>query len=105
MTILPSRSGSLAVPGVLSAGQCAATAGFVLRQQRPDGSIPWYDGSHLDPWDHIEAALGLTVAAHWSAAWRALEWSASTQRKDGSWAMVLRDAQVEDPGAHTNQCA
>jgi hypothetical protein len=90
---------------VLTAEQCSATAEFIRRQQRPDGSIPWYDGSHLDPWDHIEAAMGLTAAGQWSAAWRALEWSASTQRKDGSWPMVLRGAEVEDAGSDTNQCA
>lgn len=99
------RVGALSVPGVMTAEQCSATAQFVLRQQRADGSIPWYDGSHLDPWDHIEAAMGLTVAGHWSAAWRALEWSAANQRKDGSWPMVLRDNGVEDAGSDTNQCA
>ena len=99
------RTGALAIPGVLTAEQCAATARFVLRQQRSDGSIPWYDGSHLDPWDHVEAAMGLTVAGHWSAGWRALEWSASTQRRDGSWPMVLRDGEIEDAGSDTNQCA
>lgn len=99
------RRRALAVPGIMSAEQCAATAQFVLRQQCSNGSIPWYDGSHLDPWDHVEAAMGLTVAGHWSAAWRALEWSASTQRRDGSWPMVLRDDEVEDGGADTNQCA
>jgi hypothetical protein len=105
MTAFAPRSAGLAVQGVLSAEQCAATGAFVLRQQRSDGSIPWYDDSHLDPWDHVEAAMGLTVAGHWSAAWRALEWSASTQRKDGSWPMVVRDGEVVDAGADTNQCA
>ncbi|RNI19933.1 prenyltransferase [Flexivirga caeni] len=99
------RAGALAVPGVLSAEECTATAQFVLRQQCADGSIPWYDGSHLDPWDHVEAAMGLTAAGHWSAAWRALEWSAATQRKDGSWPMVRRGDRIEDAGADTNQCA
>lgn len=99
------RVGTLSVPGVLSAEKCSATAQFILRQQRSNGSIPWYDGSHLDPWDHVEAAMGLTVSGHWSAAWRAFEWSAATQRKDGSWPMVLQDDRVEDSGADTNQCA
>lgn len=99
------RVGALAVPGIMTAENCTATAQFILRQQRPNGSIPWYDGSHLDPWDHVEAAMGLTVAGHWADAWRALEWSAATQRKDGSWPMVLRGDEVEDAGADTNQCA
>ncbi|WP_265442417.1 prenyltransferase [Flexivirga meconopsidis] len=95
----------LQLDGVLTAEQASASADFILRHQRTNGAIPWYDGSHLDPWDHVESAMGLTVSGHWSAAWRALEWSARSQRRDGSWPMVLRGDEVEDAAADTNQCA
>lgn len=97
--------GSLAIPGVITAEQVSDTANFIARQQLPTGAIPWFDGSHLDPWDHIESAMGLTVAGEWDAAWRALQWSAGTQRADGSWAMVLRGDEVEEAAGDTNQCA
>ncbi|TWE10186.1 prenyltransferase [Rudaeicoccus suwonensis] len=95
----------LRVPGIMSAESARAATDFILRQQRVDGAIPWFDGSHIDPWDHVEAAMGLTAAGQHAAAWRAFEWSAATQRRDGSWPMVLRGNEIEDANSDTNQCA
>ena len=38
------------------------TVEFLLASQRSDGEIPWFDGGHTDPWDHTEAAMGLSIA-------------------------------------------
>ena len=35
---------------------------YILDVQNNDGSIPWEIGKKLDPWDHIEAAMGLAIA-------------------------------------------
>ena len=35
---------------------------YILKVQNQDGSIPWEENKKLDPWDHIEAAMGLSVA-------------------------------------------
>ena len=35
---------------------------YILKVQNEDGSIPWEENKKLDPWDHIEAAMGLSVA-------------------------------------------
>ena len=35
---------------------------YILEVQEEDGSIPWEIGEKLDPWDHIEAAMGLSIA-------------------------------------------
>ena len=35
---------------------------YILAVQNNDGSIPWEIGKKLDPWDHIEAAMGLAIA-------------------------------------------
>ena len=35
---------------------------YILGVQEEDGSIPWEAGEKLDPWDHIEATMGLSIA-------------------------------------------
>ena len=37
------------------------TIEFLLKSQLADGSIPWFEGSYADPWDHVEAAMGLSI--------------------------------------------
>ena len=34
---------------------------YILSVQNMDGSIPWEFEKKLDPWDHIEAAMGLSI--------------------------------------------
>jgi hypothetical protein len=60
-------------------------AEFILRAQRPDGRIHWTCNGKLDPWDHIEAAMGLAVAGHTQAATAAYQWLVTQQAVDGSW--------------------
>ncbi|GAB3581158.1 prenyltransferase [Calidifontibacter terrae] len=93
------------VPGVLSADQVTRTADFIAAHQDPNGSIPWFQGGELDPWDHVESAMGLAVAGRHDEALRALEWCARTQREDGSWPMRQVRGVVRDATADTNQCA
>jgi hypothetical protein len=81
------------------------TADFIAAEQQRDGGIPWFTGSHLDPWDHVEAAMALSAAGLVREAERAYAYCAATQRPDGSWPMVVRDGVVEDAAADTNQCA
>lgn len=57
----------------------------ILALQRADGSIPWFDGGVFDPWNHIEAAMGLAVAGRLVEARRALDYLRTTQLADGSW--------------------
>lgn len=90
--------------GVLDAAQVVATADAIAAVQSPDGAIPWFDGGHLDPWDHVQAAMGLSVAGRLEEATAAYEWSARAQRPDGTWATkyVGQDLQVEDASADAN---
>lgn len=62
-----------------------ATVEFILDAQHADGSIPWFSGGHADPWDHVEAAMGLSIGGESLAAERAYRWLAATQLADGSW--------------------
>jgi hypothetical protein len=94
-----------AVRGVISSAQLAQTARYILAHQSPDGAIPWFQGEHLDPWDHVEAAMALSVGGHVAEARRAYRWSAENQRADGSWPMKTLAGTVTEPVADTNQCA
>lgn len=61
------------------------TATYIRQIQLPDGAIPWYRGGKLDPWDHTEAAMALSVAGEFAAAESAYSWLAQQQLSDGSW--------------------
>ena len=58
---------------------------YILDVQRQDGSIPWEINKKLDPWDHIEAAMGLSIGGKREEAERAYLWLAKAQESDGSW--------------------
>ena len=61
------------------------TAAYIKSLQRPDGAILWNTNDKLDPWDHVEAAMGLTVAGCFEQAQQAYAWLANNQLNDGSW--------------------
>lgn len=70
----------------------AVTGGFftgavarMLELQRDSGAIPWYDTGVIDPWNHTEAAMGLTVMGCLEEARRAYRYLAESQLADGSW--------------------
>lgn len=58
---------------------------YILKVQNQDGSIPWEVNKKLDPWDHIEAAMGLSVAGKKEEAENAFLWLKANQLSDGSW--------------------
>ncbi len=37
------------------------TVNFIRQVQQSSGAIPWFEGGHCDPWDHIESAMGFSV--------------------------------------------
>ena len=59
--------------GTLSAEQVRVTGEHIAGQQLDSGLIPWFHGHHGDPWDHIEAAMALTVCGLDDAASLAFE--------------------------------
>jgi hypothetical protein len=90
------------VPGVVDADALDRTAAAIAAAQEPTGAIPWFPGGHVDPWDHVECAMALSVAGRYAEAERAYRWMFATQRPDGSWPMRVRAGRVEDAGADTN---
>ena len=80
-----------------------ATAAYILRLQLPSGALPWFAGGITDPWDHVEAVMGLTVAGHHHAALKGFDWLANNQREDGAWfAAYQNNAVADDTRAETN---
>ena len=58
---------------------------YILSVQNIDGSIPWELEEKLDPWDHIEAAMGLSIAGKKEESEKAFLWLKDNQLTDGSW--------------------
>jgi len=61
------------------------TVNYILQTQLSNGCIPWFKNGKADPWDHIEAAMGLSIGGELAAAERAYQWLAQEQLPDGSW--------------------
>ena len=79
-----------------------ATVNLIAEVQKPDGEIPWSEGDKTDPWDLVEAAMGLNVGGRRDRSERAFEWLARHQLEDGSWYASYRDGQPEDQTRDTN---
>lgn len=104
MTAVPARGRGLPhLPGVVTAGELRATVDHIAGEQAADGLLPWFTGYHADPWDHVEAAMGLTVGGLPDEARAAYRWSAATQRPDGSWPMEIVGTEVREAAGDANQ--
>lgn len=79
------------------------TVNYILQAQLPNGCIPWFIGGKADPWDHIEAAMGLTIGGEYAAARAAYVWLAQEQLEDGSWwANYFDQAPIDRDHRETN---
>lgn len=90
---------------VLNWGEITQTVDAIARVQLSSGCIPWFAEGHADPWDHVEAAMALTVGGRHDAARAAYRWSASVQSKDGSWPAKFLDDRVIDRTLDANFAA
>ena len=90
---------------MLTAPQVAETVEAVAGVQRPDGFVPWYEGGHGDPWNHVEAAMALALGGRRAEAERAYAWLAGSQQADGSWCNYYREGVAVDGRLDTNVCA
>lgn len=90
---------------LLSDDELAATADAIEAQQLANGLILWFEGGHADAWNHVEAAMALTVAGRHAAAERAFDWLADTQLDFGGWHNYYTANGVSDAQFDTNCCA
>ena len=80
-------------------------AGLIVSMQKESGEIPWSIGGKTDPWDHIESAIGLTIAGFYPEAERAYQWLVANQLADGSWWSETKDGQIINSTKETNFAA
>ena len=93
------------VAGVISEEQVIETAQSIADLQLDNGMILWFESGHSDPWNHVEAAMALSVAGFYSEAEKAYDWLACAQLPDGSWYNYYLESAVEDYRRDTNVCA
>jgi hypothetical protein len=96
-------SGLYLSPGLFPQEFLRPTVEFILRCQLESGAIPWFAEGYADPWDHVEAAMGLSIGGEPAAAERAYRWLSDRQLDDGSWwASYRRDEADNDERRETN---
>lgn len=93
-----------AVPGLLTADEVRASVDVLVRLQRPSGQLPWFDGGHCDPWNHVEAIMALTATGQFEEARAGFSWLRQTQRADGSWFNYYVGDDVSRRRIDTNVC-
>ncbi len=93
------------IPDVLSAAEIDETARYLADLQIASGQIPWWPGGHCDPWNHVEAAMALTVTGRVEEARAAYRYLADIQLGDGSWFNYYVGSQARDLRLDTNVCA
>jgi hypothetical protein len=90
---------------VLDLDEIEATVDAIAAVQLADGSIPWFPGGQMDPWNHVEALMALTIGGRLEAVERGFQWLIRNQRADGSWHAYYRDGAVIDATLDSNVCA
>ena len=93
------------VPGILTREELAVTAAHIASLQTASGQIPWFVGGHCDPWNHVEAAMALTVTGYVNEARAAYLWLFDSQLGDGSWFNYYVKDRAKDTRLDTNVCA
>lgn len=72
------------------------TVDYIASVQQADGAIPWYKDGCLDPWDHVESAMGLTIGKRYEEARNAYIWLKENQLPNGGWYAAYKNGEVED---------
>jgi hypothetical protein len=82
-----------------------ATVDAIVAEQQPDGSIPWFRGDKMDPWNHVEAAMALVLGHRRAEAEGAFDWLRRNQLPEGGWHASYRDGAVSDDTLDSNVTA
>lgn len=80
-------------------------AGRIADEQRQSGEIPWHRDEKTDPWDHVEAVMGLATGGYVAEAERGLAWLAERQLSDGSWYSAYKNGVPTDRTRETHMAA
>lgn len=72
------------------------TTEYIVQTQQAGGGIPWFNGGIIDPWDHVESAMGLTIGGRTAAAEAAYFWLKTHQHEDGYWLAAYDGDEIAD---------
>jgi hypothetical protein len=90
---------------VPSHDEIVRTAEWIAAHQRADGGIPWFPNDRLDPWNHVQATMALTVVGRHDAARAAYRYLAASQLAEGAWPSLATPDEVIDSARDTNHSA
>ena len=75
---------------------------FLEDTQFHSGAIPSNQDDSHDPWDHLEAVMGLTTLGYKDQALNGLHWMIANQNEDGSWYNLYKDERPLELNKQTN---
>ena len=75
---------------------------YIVSCQEKNGAIAWEPSSKIDPWDHVESAMGLDVLGFEESSKKAYEWLIDSQESDGSWFSEYKKEKVTNVRKETN---
>jgi hypothetical protein len=90
---------------LLTSEERSRTASWIAGRQEKSGAIAWLPGRKLDPWDHIQSAMGLARGGHWEEAYAAFRFLVRTQDQIGAWPAASTASVDLDPARETNHAA
>ena len=90
---------------MLSLSARDATIEAIAAEQQDDGLILWYPGGHADPWNHVEAAMALSLGERRAEAEHAYDWLVQNQHRDGAWFNYYWADRPKDERRDTNVIA
>ena len=75
---------------------------FLKDTQLFSGAIPTNKNGTHDPWDHLEAVMGLATLGYQTEAINGLNWMIANQNTDGSWYNLYDDQKPLELNKQTN---
>jgi hypothetical protein len=81
------------------------TARWIAGRQESGGILPWVPGGKFDPWDHVHAAMALTISGREDAARAAFRHLVDTQEANGGWVAEWHGDKIVDGTFQSNHAA
>ena len=81
------------------------TARWIAERQESGGILPWVPGGKFDPWDHVHAAMALTISGREDAARAAFRHLVDTQEANGGWVAEWHGDKIVDGTFQSNHAA
>ncbi len=89
----------------LSREHFEATGQWIADRQEVGGVLPWVPGGKFDPWDHVHAAMGLTLVHRYEEARAAFRYLREIQEANGGWVAEWTGGEIVDGTFQSNHAA